>query len=382
MQLSLQRPLNDQLVGDYYYVNNMPFVLKTEALTYASKIKHNVAWSYYDEVFTSYDWKKPIETSLPELYKKRAQQLRDKYDYVSLFFSGGVDSTNILHSFIENDIFLDEIVMYYPKRIESRVSTTDTSSFNQTAEILYAAVPHLKEYLKTSKTLVRFIDMGAAVDTFLADREIVSQFYHVQFMGAQMLARKAILFTDKIWTNLYESGKRVAHVNGCDKPIINILNDRYHFQFSDWMRPFAIDSGGAHEFAQRFRLYQHHEPFYWTPDMPELVIKQCQIMKRLAESDEAFKAMFTDCYNSLGDRFVESIIPHIYPPQVNSIRQRFAVRKGATDTYSWWFNASSPAKSVGVFSGIQQHLRSSIHPAFFGKDGKDFVHYRSRPYEL
>lgn len=382
MRPNTNQPSN-VLTGDYYYVDSLPFVHKTEAFVCASKMKRKVSWCYHDEVYSSYDWKKPIDVPLAELYKKRAQQIRDKYDYVSLFFSGGVDSANILHSFIDNDIHLDEVVMHYPAKIESKVDMVDKTGYNQTGEILFAALPHLREYLKTTKTIVRTIDMNAATDMFLADPKLVSEFYHLQFLGPQMLARKAILFMDSVWNNLYNAGKRVAHVNGSDKPIINILgNDRYHFQFSDWVRPYVVDYYGSSEYAQRMRLYQHHEPFYWSPDMPELVIKQCQMMKNICMRDQKFKAMFTDCYNSLGDRFTDTIIPYIYPPHVNSIRKKFAVSKSPIEVYSWWFTQTSTSKSIGTFQGIQKFLKDNIDDRFFSTNKKDFLHYRSRPYEL
>jgi len=52
-----------------------------------------------------------VSESLDFLYALRARQLREKYDYLVLYFSGGADSTNILKTFIDNNIFLDEIVM-------------------------------------------------------------------------------------------------------------------------------------------------------------------------------------------------------------------------------------------------------------------------------
>ncbi len=98
-----------------YQVDGISFVNKFDALNLASKNNKEVYWNFNDEVYSSYNWSLPIETSLPELYKQRAQQLRDKYDYLSLFFSGGADSTNVLHSFIDNDIFLDEIIKFNAK---------------------------------------------------------------------------------------------------------------------------------------------------------------------------------------------------------------------------------------------------------------------------
>ena len=61
------------------------------------------------DIFGALDWTKEPQTDLYELYKQRAQQLRDNYDYVILRWSGGADSTNMVQAFLQNDIRPDEI---------------------------------------------------------------------------------------------------------------------------------------------------------------------------------------------------------------------------------------------------------------------------------
>ena len=66
---------------------------------------------YYDDILSKVPWKiEPTET-LETLYKLRAQEIRDTYDYVILCFSGGSDSLNVLETFYYNNIHIDEIVM-------------------------------------------------------------------------------------------------------------------------------------------------------------------------------------------------------------------------------------------------------------------------------
>ena len=96
------------------------FFNKIECLQYASKIKnYKVSYHLFDSAYEALDWTAEPKSSLDELYKLRAWQIRDKYKYVVLAFSGGADSSNVLDTFIENNIPLDEIVTYYPiKAIE------------------------------------------------------------------------------------------------------------------------------------------------------------------------------------------------------------------------------------------------------------------------
>lgn len=60
--------------------------------------------------FDSVDWKTEPTESMKTLCKQRAQQLRDSYDYLILYNSGGSDSTTVLNAFLDNNIFVDEVV--------------------------------------------------------------------------------------------------------------------------------------------------------------------------------------------------------------------------------------------------------------------------------
>ena len=64
------------------------------------------------EDFDNYTWSIEPKSSLKQLQKERALQLRDTYDYLKLWFSGGGDSTTVLNTFLENNIHIDEICVY------------------------------------------------------------------------------------------------------------------------------------------------------------------------------------------------------------------------------------------------------------------------------
>ena len=98
------------LVQGYYEVGNSfmargikQFESKIDALVYATKSNDFVRWNFHDSI-----WKNSTNTinaNLKYLYKLRAEQLRDNYDYLILNYSGGMDSWTILNTFLSNDIF-------------------------------------------------------------------------------------------------------------------------------------------------------------------------------------------------------------------------------------------------------------------------------------
>jgi len=286
--MSNSRLLEHKRVG-LYHVGDMVFISKSDALIYATATKQPVYWDFNDDVFSKIDWKIPISTPLSELYKQRAQQLRDKYDYLSLFFSGGVDSANVLHSFIDNGIFLDEIVMYRPVRTIKNANTLDKSPKNVYSEIEFAAIPHLKKYLKDERTLVRFIDMDTSAEEFFNDDNLLSEFCTLNNMGVTPVVKTAMCLTDKIWNALYESGKTVAHIHGIDKPIISIDNGEYSFQFEDSMS-FNFESKSLIDQYDRINKHQYHEYFYWTPEYPHIVVNQAhELIRYFQQHVEEFK---------------------------------------------------------------------------------------------
>ena len=125
----------------YYLVGWKKFYNKTLALMESNKTGYEVKWVFNDDVYGKIDWTIPIEEPLLEIYKRRAQQLREKYDYLMLYFSGGADSAVILRTFVENNIFLDEIVLQLPEPVRQSFTPNDTAEANIYAEIEYSAVP-------------------------------------------------------------------------------------------------------------------------------------------------------------------------------------------------------------------------------------------------
>ena len=83
-----------------YRVGDLKFYSKLEAIEMHTRTGIHPHWDFNEAVFSSYDWTVEPEENILELYRQRAQQLRDKYDYIILIYSGGADSETILQSFI------------------------------------------------------------------------------------------------------------------------------------------------------------------------------------------------------------------------------------------------------------------------------------------
>ena len=133
-----------------YYCNKKPFYSKLEAIMESNKNGGQIHWDFYDDIFAKYDWTTPSDLSLDELYKQRALQLREQYDHLVLFYSGGVDSGYILKTFLDNNIKIDEIYIYGSFELEKKKYKQLGASTNPgyyTREVEYIAKPLIKKLL-------------------------------------------------------------------------------------------------------------------------------------------------------------------------------------------------------------------------------------------
>ena len=122
----LQNPKTS--VFGYYQVGDSIFDLKIPALLAASRAGISPTWHYHHDVYQKQDWTGPIKSSLDEIYQKRAKQLRSKYDYIVLSFSGGSDSWTVLDAFRSSNTHLDEVFVRWPKKATENLYSVDASN--------------------------------------------------------------------------------------------------------------------------------------------------------------------------------------------------------------------------------------------------------------
>lgn len=265
----------------YWSVNNMFFFNKSECLRLASKMGltyKSVRYHYLESAYMSLDWTKEPHGDLDFWYAERARQLRDKYDYLILSFSGGADSTNILNTFVNNKIHLDEVVCCYPSDIISKLydsfDANDKSPDNIMFEYKMAAEPRLMELAKTNPEIkITIIDYTkyslSLILTGKMDKVfpggISSAPIHV---GHYMIGEKLRSLSEKV---------KACAISGLDKPrlMYNPITNKFASYFHDLTNGFGNYSEASFD---GFRPdFQH---FYYTSDMPQLMQKQCFVIKR------------------------------------------------------------------------------------------------------
>lgn len=261
--------LNDEY--GKYRVGKKVFFNKYEAIEACIGTYNRITFHYQDEFWSNVDWITEPTDSLSKLYEQRVKQLRE-YDYIILCYSGGADSWNILNTFDRTNTPLDEIVVMN----DLSLSGSRDSYFN--AEVWKVAIPEAKLFIeKHPGTKLNIIDVGPSLLQVLpgisTEDQLTHHFQGVTTIGSSIRSGHWI-YTEDRYKKLIEQGKRVCLLWGLDKTILKQMDGRYCFWFNDFLLQYKRKA------LYRIDLPVYDEFFYWSKDLPELVIKQCHIQKK------------------------------------------------------------------------------------------------------
>lgn len=262
----------------YWGVGGRYFFNKAECLRYATSIRDgHVTYYFYDGIYRSLNWKVEPRESLKEMYKRRAQHLRDKYDYLILSFSGGSDSTNILKTFTDNGIKLDEVCCEFPlEYIEKNIHTFDYNRNNPDHimfEWVMAAKPMLTWLSKAHpETKITVVSGSKDTMSILENSEV------------QKHERSGLVFNaSSRWVKLYEIARDrskhgvVGFISGVDKPRLgyNPKLGKFYSVYADTNNLIYFPSS-SHD-QNGYDLFFDH--FYLSYEFPEINQKQCFVLK-------------------------------------------------------------------------------------------------------
>lgn len=278
----------------YYLVNGIKTFSKFEAWQLSGHDTSKIEFIFNDDVYNTYDWSKEPEEDIYELYKRRAIQLRKKYDYIVLIYSGGIDSHTILETFLENDLRIDEICTFSNNDVQAK-----TEKFNQ--EVYNAAIPFV-ETLDLNKlgTKFRLINIGQLVIDQLSDTYHFENFEHYSLstpFWRTAVSNQVLKAKVDDHRKLVEAGKSVCYLWGHEKPTIKISNQNYCITIADGFS----GNFGAKQYNNREVLKNtfhnfYDEAFYICREFPEISIKQghmlANFMSNISKDDNSIKKIW------------------------------------------------------------------------------------------
>lgn len=334
-------------VNGYYKVDDKIFCNKLQALLFASKNKKNVEWIFHDDLYDfaglnikSYDY----NNSLENIYKNRALQLREKYDYLILNYSGGADSHNILQTFLKNNIKLDMVFIQWPMSLMDKnlYTPTDknTSNFNFHSE-WDLVIKHDLEWLSKNHPEIKIeiadwiedLKLSFYGDT-LFEKNVTNLPSIARSQKQNRFSKTEILLSNK--------GLKVASIFGVDKIAIKIENNEMSFRMADTscMTHSNPDNPNGLEY------------FYFTPDMPEIPAIQCyKLYETYLKRPELF-------YMKLDREKRKELYPHtLYQSPYQDLHSYWEVFKLVCYPY-WDFSRFQAEKPFSVLNGLPAGVRA------------------------
>jgi len=251
----------------YYTVGEKKSYSKLEALEWGEP-----EWRFNDEVFSDIDWTIEPPFDLWELYKQRAKQIREQYDYVVLMYSGGSDSHNLLNAFLDADCKIDEIATFWDYE-----KTGDKDSYIN-AEVTRVVLPHIRKLQNEGHKFKFTLIDQSKVNQEPFNHKLDYEYYFNCLTTVNGLSKNFFRHHMKQWKDMIDNtSKKLVLVWGKEKPCIFYDNNlkKYYFQFYD-----QIDDAVGCYVQKNYSKGWYDELFYWTPDNPLIVIKQAHIIKR------------------------------------------------------------------------------------------------------
>jgi len=134
----------------FWYLNDKKFYNKRQFLLERPTSDDNFGFTFGG--YEKYDWSTTVETEWRDLLKKRALEIRNNSKKLRLWYTGGADTQTILNVFLENDIYLDEIIVGMQQGVGN-----EKQNLLWDSEQHLVALPFLeKNKNKLSKTKIRF----------------------------------------------------------------------------------------------------------------------------------------------------------------------------------------------------------------------------------
>ena len=351
----------------YYTVGNSVFFSKVQALIESTKTGEFPHWNFNNEVYGQQTWLNEPETNLKDLYRLRAQQLRDKYDYIRVEASGGSDSTQVIFNFLLNGIHLDEIVFRYPKQGERDlpVNASVFKTENTLSEYEFATKP-LLNWIKTNYPEIKITVHDYSADMLIDEDRDESWVYSAKEFLQPGHVTKFPNYKTIEHKYLADRGKSICVLYGIDKPKMCIKEGQWYLYFMDFQANYANPDVGDYTNIT-------NEYFYWTPDFPEISVKQAHIVRNWfnmpANRHLQFLARWPNHSVAQRTAYENLLKPLIYP---DYDPLTFQVNKPGSNFYSemdhWFYENFKDHKLYRSWQAGIDFVEKNIDTKFFNKE--------------
>lgn len=375
----------------FYQIDDFKSYSKVETIEAARRINktNKVHWNFNDLEFSNYNWKiEPVE-SIKQLYQRRARQIRERYDYVVLWWSGGADSYTMLKAFVDEGLFVDELATFH-----NHTGDGNWDSYLN-SEVKQVAIPVAEKILENSpNTKFRLIDhFDYQPDLYNVDDNKFDFLYKANAVfSPNQLARRYIREKEKDYLDLFAQGKKVCFVWGMDKPRIYQIDGKYAIRFLD-----IVDNAVNPVTQTLNRPWENDEFFFWSPDACDLLCKQGHVIMKYLKNvpqQDIDAGWITTKHNVLGSTLINGKIYYL----TNNGAHRLIYPDWDTNTYSsgkhdlllmWsprdeWFLKDEHSDHRRIYTNGLEKLKQIVGPEWTSMKGimHGLVRSPSKPYFL
>ena len=242
----IKEKAKDELVP-YWNVDGKIFHSKIKAELFAEKNKSSVQWNLHDGLYTNRNWSEKWNS---EVIANKLHYLREKYQHLRLWYSGGIDSQIILETSIKQHIPIDEIAIFVG---------LPGSYGDHEAEI--RTKPYLEKYKKQFKnTNILWCKLEKSDWIKFYDPNVFIEQSGVNYYNDRPATRSFLYnhtqYSEKLWEP-YQNNKTVCDIFGEIFPKIIKLKDEWFW--------WAVDDDIGHN------LSPFGDRFYMSYTMPELI---------------------------------------------------------------------------------------------------------------
>lgn len=357
----------------FYKVGNQIFDRKIQALRYATQTNQMPSWHFHSEIYKLQDWTSPPIESLESVYQQRAKDLRERYDYLVLSFSGGSDSWSVFNAFKTSGQHLDEILVRWPNKASSGKYHVNANLFNASnilSEWDLTLLPLLKEIEKSMpKTKITIVDWS---DQLLQKEMIDDDWTNLipqEYLNVGAVFKWSVISESE--QRAIDSGLKTCFISGIDKPQLWIDQGKVYCYFLDKL------ANGFYNPYMAFLQGRHCEHFYWSHLFPKVTVTQAKhIFSNLkvtpAVQDLIDKSKPNNPENKkIWNKWTRSII---YPEYNNM--NLFQADKSYTNLYDEvdnWILKLSDLRFTDSWKWGVKNIIKSIDPKFFNKKNDEIL---------
>lgn len=330
----------------FYSVGNDIYFHRTQALLQATERRLPVSFHFNEPEYSTFAWNQEPAETLEELYVTRAREIRDTYDYIIAFYSGGIDSQNMIDTFVDNGIPLDHVVSYgsWNRHVDKLHNIN-----NQ--EVMVAGRDTIKKIIQLGIKYTH-LNMMDTIDKSYQDSEWILRSSPPVAPYTELLQHSTIKFL----TKFLRPGKKVCLLWGKEKPAIKLIEGTFYAEFNDRCLLDILINSSNYPFRNVL--------FYCDKSTTKLMSKQIHRIIDYLEKNFTLKEISKIFeFNGIERTHYTSVVNKI-------CYKKFPIFSAGKTTslirpMKWqWFWRDTSTRQFKIWNGAVNDLHKSVSPSF------------------